>query len=88
MSGTAELSDQNGAQDEDQVDACDIEKALSCIDSTWESLTPLEQARVVHLLIARVDFNGASNTVSITFHPEGIKTLADEFGNRQRGTSA
>jgi site-specific DNA recombinase len=52
--------------------------ALSVFDPVWESLTPLEQVRVVRLLVRRVDYDGARGKVAITFHPTGIKTLADE----------
>ena len=32
--------------------------------------------------------NGATGKVSITFHPSGIKTLADDFGNHDTGDAA
>jgi site-specific DNA recombinase len=46
-------------------------------------LTPREQARIVELLVQRVDFDGATNKVSITFHPSGIKTLVDELNKNK-----
>jgi site-specific DNA recombinase len=61
---------------------------MSMFDPVWETLTPQEQTRVVQILVERVDFNGATNTVAITFHPSGIKTLADEITGRQRGRTA
>jgi site-specific DNA recombinase len=39
---------------------------------------------MVHLLVERVDYDGARGKVSITFHPTGIKTLADELTNEQK----
>jgi site-specific DNA recombinase len=45
-----------------------------------------EQARILHLLIERVDYDGPNGTVEITFHPTGIKTLADEL-KRQEATT-
>ncbi len=42
-------------------------------------MTPGEQARVVGLLVSRVDYDGAGGKVSITFHPLGLKTLAGEL---------
>ncbi len=44
-------------------------------DPVWETLTPREQARVIRLLVQRVDYDGEKGTVSVTFHPAGIKTL-------------
>jgi site-specific DNA recombinase len=55
---------------------------LSLFDPVWESLTPTEQARVVQLLVERVDYDGARGRVSITFHETGIRTLADEIAQK------
>ena len=38
----------------------------------------------MHLLVERVDYDGAHDKVSITFHSAGIKTLADEFAGQQQ----
>ena len=43
----------------------------------WESLSPREQARLLHLLVERVDYDGRDGTISITFHASGIKALAN-----------
>jgi hypothetical protein len=37
-----------------------------------------EQGRLVRLLVARVDYDGAQGTMVITFHPVGLKTLAGQ----------
>ena len=41
------------------------------------------QRRPDGLLVERVDYDGAKGRVSITFHPTGIKTLAEELANHQ-----
>jgi hypothetical protein len=56
----------------------EVQRALAVFDRRWDSLAPREQARLIALLIARVDYNGAAGKVSILFHPAGIKTLANE----------
>jgi len=61
------------------VDTREVAQACSLFDPVWETLTPREQARVLHLLIERVDYDGEQGNISITFHPTGIKTLADEL---------
>jgi site-specific DNA recombinase len=58
------------------VDERDVAKALHEFDPLWESLSPREQARVLHLLIERVDYDGEDGTVSVTFRPAGIRELA------------
>jgi site-specific DNA recombinase len=47
-------------------------------------LAPREQARLVQLLIEKVDFDGANARVAITFYAAGIKTLADELAVAQQ----
>lgn len=65
------------------VDQRDVENALALFDPVWDTLTPREQARVIQLLVERVDYDGRNNTISITFRPNGIKALA-----RQKEESA
>jgi site-specific DNA recombinase len=54
----------------------------------WDTLTPLEQARIVQLLVERVDYDGLTSSVSITFHATGIQTLVDELANQHQEQSA
>jgi site-specific DNA recombinase len=61
------------------VDESEISTALAMFDPVWDSLAPREQARIIQLLVERVDYDGATGKVSITFHPSGIKTLAEEL---------
>jgi site-specific DNA recombinase len=69
------------------VDGDEARLALALGEPVWAALPPPEQVRVVHLLVERVDYDGATGKVGITFHPPGIKTLADELarhGKEQR----
>jgi site-specific DNA recombinase len=54
----------------------EVASALGEFDAVWAALTPKEQARVLALLIERIDHDGRAGTVEITFHPIGVKTLA------------
>ena len=56
----------------------DLRDALSAFEPVWEQLSPREQARVIRLLVEKVDYDGAGGSVSITFRPSGIKTLANQ----------
>jgi site-specific DNA recombinase len=38
--------------------------------------------------VERVDYDGAQGKVSITFHPTGIKTLAEELAHHREERSA
>jgi site-specific DNA recombinase len=55
----------------------DTARALASFDPVWETLSPRERARLLQLLIERVDYDGRDGTISITFYPSGIKALAD-----------
>ena len=65
------------------MDAREVGEACSLFHPLWETLTAREQARILHLLIEHVDYDGPNGTVSITFHPTGIKTLADELNQQE-----
>ncbi len=61
------------------VDEKEVAQALSLFDPIWETLSPREQVRIIRLLVERVNYDGEKGTVSVTFHPTGIKTLAEEL---------
>jgi site-specific DNA recombinase len=61
------------------VDEKEIAKALTLFDPVWDTLAPREQVRVIRLLVRRVVYDGEQSTVSVTFHPARIKTLAEEL---------
>jgi site-specific DNA recombinase len=60
------------------IDRTDVAHALSLFTPVWDGLKPREQARVLHLLIDHIDYDGESNEVAITFHAAGIEALAQE----------
>jgi len=80
---TTEVREQIVALSRELVDAREVGEACSLFDPLWDTLTAREQARILHLLIERIDYDGVNGTVSITFHPTGIKTLADELAQQE-----
>ena len=66
------------------VDEREASEALSAFDPIWGALTPKEQARVITLLVEKVVYDGAAGKVAVTFHPTGIKALADELARQQQ----
>jgi site-specific DNA recombinase len=60
------------------IDAADLRVALHAFDPVWEHLTTPEQARVIQLLVERVDYDRVAGKVAITFRPGGVRTLAEE----------
>jgi len=61
------------------VDEKEVAGAMALFEPIWETLSPREQVQIIKLLVERVDYDGEKSTVSVTFHPAGIKTLADEL---------
>ncbi len=57
------------------VSKADVDSALEAFTPLWDTLSPREQARVLRLLIQRVDYDGANGKVAVTFHANGIRTL-------------
>ncbi len=80
---TTEVREQIVALSRELVDAREVGEACSLFDPLWDTLTAREQARILNLLIERIDYDGVNGTVSITFHPTGIKTLADELATQE-----
>ena len=73
-----EIDDQMVALSRGLVGVEEVTDACTQFDPLWETLTAKEQGRLLNLLVQRVEFDGQGGTVSITFHPSGIKTLAQE----------
>jgi site-specific DNA recombinase len=70
----------NGAQQlrREIVNEADVKRAIGEFDPVWESLSSHEQARLLRVLIKQIDYDGRDGMISITFHPAGIKTLANQ----------
>ena len=65
------------------VDDAVVGEALANFDNLWQALVPREQARVLELLVERVEYDGEHGNVSLTFHPCGIQSLTKELANQQ-----
>jgi site-specific DNA recombinase len=77
----AEVRVQLEQQEHTRIEEHDVLAAFVDFDSVWNALSPREQAQLLALLVERVEFDGATSEIAITFHPTTIKTLAKE----QRG---
>jgi hypothetical protein len=63
-----------------RIHADDLRAALAAFAPVWDHLTSHDRARVVQLLIERIDYDGGSGSLKITFAPAGVRTLAAEAG--------
>jgi len=71
----SELRDQVERARRGMVTKAEVDSALEAFTPLWDALSPREQARVLRLLIQRVDYDGANGKVAVTFHANGIRTL-------------
>jgi site-specific DNA recombinase len=78
----ARLRGQMEASQQERLDQAAATEALAGLLPAWQTMTPHEQARVVRLLVAQVDYDGQQGKASITFQPLGLKTLAGELIGR------
>ena len=70
----SELDDLNS----DAIDPDALREALDQLDPLWNELFPAEKARLLDLLIERIDFDGGEGVVEITFRPGGPELLQED----------
>jgi site-specific DNA recombinase len=70
---------QQGLVDEDQVAS-----ALALFEPCWPTLAPREQARVLALVVQRMEYDGTRQKMAITFHLRGLQALAADLADRQK----
>jgi DNA invertase Pin-like site-specific DNA recombinase len=63
----------------DNITEAEVRGALEQLDPLWDELFPAEQARIVQLLVERVDVQ--ENGVEIRFRLDGLASLVEDFRN-------
>ena len=61
-----------------EVSHADVAAALGDFGRTWETLSHRERARMVQLLVDRVDYDVSDSTIEVIFHADGMAALAAE----------
>lgn len=69
------------------LDGSEVDQALEAFDPIWDVLTLQERAKVIHLLVERVDYDGVKKTVAVTFRPTGLQSLTLELQKRKAGAA-
>lgn len=62
----------------ERIETQDIVAALGDFEAFWTRLSPKEQARILMLLLSRVDYDANAGTITTHFHATGIKSLVGE----------
>jgi hypothetical protein len=63
------------------VDESEVIEALVALEPVWDELYPAEQARILRLLIERIDV--APDGISVTLHAAGIRSLVAELADHE-----
>jgi DNA invertase Pin-like site-specific DNA recombinase len=72
---------ENGAAEHTELDEGDVIEALGALEPVWDELYPAEQARIMRLLIERIDV--APDGISVTLHAAGIRSLVAELADQE-----
>jgi site-specific DNA recombinase len=75
---------ENGAPEDTELEEGDIIEALGALEPVWDELYPAEQARIMRLLIERIDV--APDGISVTLHAAGIRSLVAELADQEAPT--
>ncbi len=79
-----QVKDQAAKIRRERIDEADAAAMLAEFDGLWETLTPNEKARVVRLLVKRVEYDATRGKARITFSPTGIRTLTDKLAEHPK----
>lgn len=60
----------------------EVRKTLAQFDEIWEQLFPLEQNRIMHLIVKRIQVSLSG--VTITFQPNGIMDVYEQLTSKRR----
>jgi hypothetical protein len=77
----AAMHRENGAAEAPLVDERELIDALGALEPVWDELYPTEQARIMRLLIERIDV--APDGISVTLQAAGIRRLVRELAEQQ-----
>ncbi len=71
----AELTAERNLFDGERINADDLHRTLAEFDPIWSSLSTQEQEQMIHLLVAKVGYDGRSGKATVNFRSAGAKEL-------------
>jgi hypothetical protein len=72
---------ENDAVNDAVLEEGDVIEALGALEPVWDELYPAEQARIMRLLIERIDV--APDGISVTLRAAGIRSLIEELAAQE-----
>jgi site-specific DNA recombinase len=70
-----ELAAERNELNMDHINADELRRTLAEFDAVWASLTTKEQEQMIHLLVAKVGYDGRTGKVTVNFSNTGAKEL-------------
>jgi hypothetical protein len=70
-----------GEAEDALLEESEVIEVLSALEPVWDELYPAEQARILRLLIERIDV--APDGISVTLHAAGIRSLVAELADQE-----
>ena len=74
-----EIREREQALRETLLDEDEIGQTLREFEPVWDSLATREKSRLLQLLIEHVEYDGAEDTISVAFRPEGLRQFQQEI---------
>ena len=74
----AEIASEIAGLKDATINRGDVAAVLGSFRVLFDRLTPAERMRLVSPVVDQISYKGERGTVSISFHPTGIKTIAEE----------
>ena len=71
----AELAAERNDLDRDHINGDDLRRTLAEFDAIWATTTTKEQELMIHLLVAKVGYDGRTGKVTVNFSNAGAKEL-------------
>ena len=71
------IHDEIANSNSERLNEKELMSTLHKFDPIWEALNPRERIRLIHLIVKRIDYDGAEGMLSITFHETGIEKLTE-----------
>jgi site-specific DNA recombinase len=62
-------------------------RALSALEQEFGSLPTIEQARLIRLMIQRVEYDGGKNKITLTLDPAGLATVVEKLTKEDEGAT-
>jgi site-specific DNA recombinase len=72
---------ENGGAENAALEEAEVIEALGALEPVWDELYPAEQARILRLLVERIDV--APDGISLTLHAAGIRSLVAELADQE-----